>query len=143
MSDLVGKVALVVDDDPDQIEFVTAILDENQVTSISASNGREALEKLAGAKPDIIFLDLMMPEQSGMKFFNEIKASETHRDIPVVIVSGASSVTGVDMKSLIYDESFAERKQKVFGTDATPDAYIEKPVDPEVLIETMRKLLAG
>lgn len=142
MADLKGKIALVVDDESAHIEFVSAILDDNQMKTISASNGKEAMEKIKETKPDIILLDLLMPEQSGMKFFNELKKIEEYRDIPVVVVSGASKMTGVDLKSIIYDKKFAERKKKVFGTDASPDVYLEKPVDPAKLVEIIEKFLA-
>jgi CheY-like chemotaxis protein len=78
-----------------------------------------------------------------MKFFHKLKKEEEYKDIPVIIVSGASQVTGVDLKSIIYDKDFTERKEKVFGIDAAPDAFLEKPVEPESLIETIRKYLSS
>ena len=140
MSELAGKTALAVDDEDAQIEYVSAILDDHGMQAVTANNGIEAQEKLEQMTPDVITLDLMMPEQSGMKFFNLIKQSETLRDIPVIVISGASQVTGVDLKSIIYDDRFAERKLKVFGTEATPDAFLDKPVDPDELVATIRKL---
>ncbi|HMK74588.1 MAG TPA: hypothetical protein VK568_00255, partial [Thermodesulfobacteriota bacterium] len=83
----------------------------------------------------------MMPKQSGLGFFNELKKNERYKDIPVIVVSGASKMTGVDMKSYIYDQERSERKQKVVGTDAKPEAYVEKPVDPEKLIAAIQKFL--
>lgn len=141
MGDLKDKLALVVDDEPENIDYISAILNDNQMKTMSASNGKEALKKLKETKPDIILLDLLMPEQSGMQFFNELKKNEEHRNIPVIIVSGASKVTGVDMKAFIYDKEFSERKKKITGIDAKPDAYVEKPIDPEKLIETIEKFL--
>ncbi len=141
MGDLKDKLALVVDDEPENIAYISAILNDKQMKTISASNGKEALKKVKETKPDIILLDLLMPEQSGMQFFNELKKNEEHRNRPVIIVSGASKVTGVDMKGFIYDEEFSERKKKITGIDAKPDAYVEKPVDPEELIETIQKFL--
>ncbi len=132
---------LVVDDEPENIGYISAILNDNQIKTMSASNGKEALKKVKETKPDIILLDLLMPEQSGMQFFNELKKNEEHRNIPVIIVSGVSKVTGVDMKAFIYDKEFSERKKKITGIDAKPDAYVEKPVDPEKLIETIQKFL--
>jgi CheY-like chemotaxis protein len=141
MSELEGKIALVVDDEEAQVEFVSAILDDQKMKTISASNGKEAMKKINETKPDVILLDLMMPEESGMKFFNHLKQYENYKNIPVVVVSGASQVTGVDLKSIIYDEKFADRKKKVFGIDAAPNVYLEKPVDPVKLVEIIRELL--
>ena len=84
----------------------------------------------------------MMPGQSGLAFFNQFKRQEGFRQVPVIVVSGASKVTGVDMKSYLCDDSHAAAKKKVVGVDAKPDAYVEKPVDPQVLIETVKKVLA-
>jgi CheY-like chemotaxis protein len=141
MGDLKGKLALVVDDESETRDFLSAILDDSQMKIMTAGNGIEAMQKVREAKPDVITLDLMMPGQSGMKFFNELKSQDEYKSIPVVIVSGASKVTGVDMKAFIYDQEFAERKKKVLGIEAKPDAFIEKPVDPETLIEAIKKTL--
>src|SRR4030042_4503240 len=142
MSELEGKIALVVDDEPAQVAFVSARLDDHKMKTISASNGREAMERIEETRPDVILLDLMMPEESGMKFFNKLKKIEDYQNIPVIVVSGSSQVTGVDIKSLIYNEKFAERKRKIFGTESAPDAYLEKPVEPAQLVETLRGFLS-
>jgi CheY-like chemotaxis protein len=142
MSDLENKIALVVDDEPAQVEYVSAILDDQKMKTITASNGKEALQKITETKPDVILLDLLMPEESGMKFFNELKKNKDYKDIPVIVVSGASQKTGVDLKSMIYEEEFAERKKKVYGIDAKPDAYLEKPVDPAKLVEMIKGFLS-
>ena len=63
--------------------------------------------------PDLILLDLMMPKKSGIKFLNEIKLNEAFRDIPIIVESGASKVTGVDMKHYLENNPFKERKDKI------------------------------
>lgn len=141
MGNLNGKLALVVDDEPENIDYISAILDDHQMKTMSANTGKEALKKVKEKTPDIILLDLMMPEQSGMGFFNELKENEQYKNIPVIIVSGTSKVTGVDMKAFIYDKEFSERKKKITGIDAKPEAYVEKPVDPARLVETIQRLL--
>ena len=141
MGDLKDRLVLVVDDDPEVIDYISAILDDHQMKAMSASNGKEAMKRVRQSKPDIILLDLMMPKQSGLGFFNELKKNELYKDIPVIVVSVASKVTGVDMKSYIYDKEFSEQKRKLVGTDAKPEAYVEKPVDPEKLIAAIQKFL--
>jgi len=131
-----------VDDELAQREYVSAILDDHKMNTVRACNGIEAMDKLNDIKPDVILLDLMMPEESGMKFFNKVKQNEEFKDIPVIIISGSSQLTGVDLKSLIFDEKFAERKKKVFGIDAAPNAYLDKPVDPSQLVATIEKYLS-
>ncbi len=141
MGDLKDRLVLVVDDDPEVIDYISAILEDHQMKTMSATNGKEAIKTVQETRPDIILLDLMMPKQSGLGFFNELKKNEEYKDIPVIVVSGASKVTGVDMKSFIYDKEISERKQKVMGIDAKPEAYVEKPVDPEKLIAEIQKFL--
>jgi CheY-like chemotaxis protein len=141
MGDLKDRLVLVVDDDPEVIDYISAILDDHQMKTMSANNAKEAIKRVQETRPDIILLDLMMPKQSGLGFFNELKKNEEYKDIPVIVVSGASKVTGVDMKSFIYDKEISERKQKVMGIDAKPEAYVEKPVDPEKLIAEIQKFL--
>lgn len=142
MSKLENKTALIVDDELAQREYVSAILDDHNMNTVRACNGIEAMDKLSEIRPDVILLDLMMPEESGMKFFNKVKQSEEFKHIPVIIISGSSQLTGVDLKSLIFDEKFAERKKKIFGIDAAPNAYLDKPVEPAILVETIEKYLA-
>jgi len=142
MDEFKGKVALVVDDEQDNIDFISQILEDHGFQTFSAKNGKEALTKVVERKPDIVFLDLMMPEQSGMAFFNSFKRQEDFKRVPVIVVSGASKVTGVDMKAYIYDNARSEKKKKVVGIDAKPDAFVEKPVNPEALIETVKKVLS-
>jgi len=141
MGDLKDRLVLVVDDDPEVIDYISAILEDHQMKTMSATNGKEAMKRVQETRPDIILLDLMMSKQSGLGFFNELKKNEEYKDIPVIVVSGASKVTGVDMKSFIYNKEISERKQKVMGIDAKPEAYDEKPVDPEKLIAEIQKFL--
>jgi CheY-like chemotaxis protein len=63
----------VVDDDPEVIDYISAILDDHQMKTMSASNGKEAMKRVQETKPDIILLDLLMPKQTGLGFFNELK----------------------------------------------------------------------
>jgi CheY-like chemotaxis protein len=142
MGDLKGKIALVVDDESETRDFLSAVLDDNQMKIMTAGNGIEAMQKVREAKPDVILLDLMMPGQSGMKFINELKSKEEYKSVPVVIVSGATKVTGIDMKAYINDKELSGRKKEIMGIDAKPDAYVEKPVDPETLIETIKQILS-
>ena len=138
---LKDRLVLVVDDDPEVIDYISAILDDHQMKTMSANSGKEAMKRVQETRPDVILLDLLMPKQSGLGFFNDLKKNEAYKDIPVIVVSGASKVTGVDVKSFIYDKEISERKQKVMGIDAKPEAYIEKPVDPEKLIAEIQKFL--
>ena len=143
MADFTGKLALVVDDDPDAVVFMTTILEKNGFKTYSANNGKVAFERVKEQKPDIVFLDLMMPEESGMQFIHDVKKNENYKNIPIIIVSGASEETGVDMKELLFDEAVIEMKKEQLGIDTKPDGLVEKPVNPEELIATVTKVLSS
>lgn len=137
-----GKYVLVVDDDADSRGYLTAVLEDNGYESMTALDGEEALEKARESTPSIILLDLFMPGKSGMAFLNEIKQDESLKNVPIVVQSGASLMTGVDMKKYLEDPPYRDRKIKALGIDIdiTPEAYLEKPVDREMLVEILQKL---
>ena len=140
------KKILVVDDEPDAISFITSILEDNGFSDyISASNGVEGLELARKEKPDLILLDLMMPEKSGIIMFQELKKDPELGDVPVIIVSGASEVTGVDFKNFMFKQPVSDEEKVVGTTGKTkftkPNAFVEKPVDPDELIRMINENL--
>ena len=136
-----GKRILIIDDDPDILASVEAILKQEAYETDTAPNGERGLEKARESPPDLVVLDLFMPKKSGMKFLNDARNDEVLKSIPVIILSGASSVTGVDMKSYMADQELRQRKEKVFGSGMkiNPEAFLEKPCDPEELLEAVKK----
>lgn len=134
---------LVIDDDPDILTYISEVLHDNGYQSVTAADGVAGLAMARDSRPDLILLDLMMPRKSGIRFLNEARRDEALKEIPIIVVSGATRATGVDMKQFLQERPFKERKEKVLGpgADAAPDAYLDKPVDPSALIETVRKLL--
>ena len=139
------KKILVVDDEPDSISFLTSVLEENGYDHISASDGVEGLELAQKEKPDLILLDLIMPEKSGMMMFQELRKDPDLSNIPVVIVSGASEVTGVDFRNFIVRQSHRDEKRTVETTGVSrftgPNAFVEKPVKPDELIKKIEESL--
>jgi len=128
-----GKKILVVDDDPDVRLFSQAVLEENGYIPVMAKNGEEGEELIRQETPDLIVLDVLMPRESGVRLYRNIKTSKSFKDIPIVILSG------------IAEKSFL-RSQKAlteFGGDPVPEpeAYLEKPVDGEELADTIKKIL--
>lgn len=128
------KNILVVDDDIDVITFVSTVLEKIGYKVIGAKDGEEALSKIKSNKPDLIILDILMPKQSGIKMYRELKTHESLKDIPVVILSAISKRT-----FLRSQEALTE-----FGGEAVPEpeVYIEKPVEPEDLAQTVREVLS-
>ncbi|MDY6990353.1 MAG: response regulator [Thermodesulfobacteriota bacterium] len=140
-----AKKILIVDDEPDIITFLGAILEENGYASVSAKDGVEGLEVLYRENPDLVLLDLMMPKKSGISMFQELRKDPKMSQTPVVVVTGVSEVTGVDFRNFMYKQPLKDEKKFVESTGLTkytiPDGYVEKPIDPDELIRVIKKAL--
>ena len=128
-----GKKVLCVDDDPDIRLFVTTVLEENGYTPLAATNGEEGLEIIKKERPDLVTLDVLMPRQSGIKMYRELRTDDSLKNIPVIILSGIARRT-----FLRSQEALTE-----FGSENVPEpeAYMEKPVEPEELAEMIKKVI--
>jgi twitching motility two-component system response regulator PilH len=127
------KKVLVVDDDVDIRKVVSKLVEKSGYITIEANNGVEGMGKVRKDKPDLIILDILMPKESGIRMYRELKSEEALKDIPVIVLSA------------IPKKSFF-RSQKVLDEFAgqsvpEPEAYIEKPEEPEELIALMKKIL--
>ena len=128
------KLILVVEDEPDETSYLTTVLEDNGYTTTSASNGNQAMERIKQSKPDLITLDMSMPEKSGVKFYREIKEDPLTSDIPVLVITG---VTGFGGKSEDFEKFLSSRKQI-----PPPQGFIAKPIDRDKLIASIAGLLA-
>ena len=128
-----SKKVLTVDDDSDISIFVKTVLEENGYTPLVASNGEAGLAMARDESPDLIILDVLMPKQSGIRMYRELKTDESLKNIPVIILSGIAKRT-----FLRSQEALTE-----FGDQPIPepDVYIEKPVEPLELAETIKGLI--
>ena len=124
-----GKKILVIDDDADIVTFLTTLLEDNGYRVLSASDGLKGLEAARAARPDLISLDIAMPEKSGVRFYRELKADPDLSGIPVIMVTGVAD----DFKQFI-----SGRKQV-----PPPEGYIGKPIDEAKYLATIRSLLDG
>ncbi|MBW2560112.1 MAG: response regulator [Deltaproteobacteria bacterium] len=128
-----SRRVLTVDDDPDITIFVKTVLEENGYTPLVARNGEAGLSIARDESPDLIILDVLMPKQSGIRMYRELKSDESLKDIPVIILSGIAKRTFLRSQEALTefgDESIPE-----------PDVYIEKPVEPVELAETLKGLI--
>ncbi|MBN2041790.1 MAG: response regulator [Spirochaetes bacterium] len=128
-----NKKILIVDDDPDIITYTTTVLEENDYKPVIAKNGEEGMNLIKSENPDLIILDVLMPKQSGIKIYRELKTADSYKNIPVIIQSGIAKRT-----FLRSQEALTE-----FGGENVPepDAYLEKPVEPDELIDSIKKLI--
>ncbi len=128
-----GKKVLIVDDDPDVRLFNVTVVEENGYTPVEAANGEEGLEKVKKEKPDLVLLDVLMPKQSGIRLYRELKTNKALKDIPVVILSGIAKRTFLRSQKALTE----------FGGEEVPEpeVYLEKPVEPEELAQTIKGIL--
>ena len=122
-----SKKILVVDDEPDVVTYLTTLLEDAGYSTISAADGAEGLEKVRGESPDLITLDITMPEKSGVRMYTEIKRDDALKSIPVIVVTGIQGEI----------EKFLSTRRQV----PPPDDFVAKPVDREVLVEKVKKLI--
>ena len=122
---------LIVDDEPEQIEFASTLLEENGYIPISATNGAEGMKMVQTEKPDLILLDILMPEKSGIGMYHDLKHDEETKNIPVIIVTGVAR--GGDFDDLMM------RQDKALPP---PDGYIEKPMNPDDVLKLVSDLLS-
>ncbi|MDQ1266545.1 MAG: hypothetical protein QG635_1697 [Bacteroidota bacterium] len=122
-----SKTILIIDDEPDTLTFFSTLLEDNGYSTITAGNGEEGLAKLKETKPDLITLDITMPEMSGTKYYRTLRSNEDWKSIPIIIITGISD----DFKKFI-----STRKQV-----PPPDGYISKPVDENELLALVKKLI--
>jgi CheY-like chemotaxis protein len=136
---------LVVDDEPESIDFIVSILEDNGYDYITAVDGEEGLRQAGIEKPDLILLDLIMPEKSGILMFQELKKDPETRDIPVIVVSGASRITGVDFGDFKVKQELQEGERAAGEGVKTkfvgPDGFLEKPISPVKLLKMIRGTL--
>jgi len=115
---------LVVDDVEENVEIVRVRLEAQGYRIEAASNGREAIEKTFQLAPDLILLDIMMPEMDGIEVTRRIKSHERLRAIPIILLTAKSGTQDV-----------------VAGLDAGGDDYLTKPFEPTTLVARVRSLL--
>lgn len=116
---------LAVDDDPVILRLLQVNLEMEGYEVHLAGDGAAAVDQAKALKPDIILLDVMMPEKDGWQACEEIKADPELKDTPVIFLSARAQDTDVDR-----------------GTDLGAEAYITKPFDPIDLLDLVADLLA-
>jgi CheY-like chemotaxis protein len=127
-----AKTVLVVDDEPDIVFFLKAVLEDHGFRVMTALNGQEASDRMRRHPPDLISLDLIMPGKSGIRFFHELRKNKEWSKIPVLFVSGHVRET-IDGSNLV--DMLKER------TLSGPATYLEKPVNAQTYIRTINSIL--
>lgn len=119
-----GYKILLVDDEPSIVFVLSERLKFNGYDVITAENGEDGLNKAKSEKPDLILLDVMMPNMNGYQVCRLLKFDNEYKHIPIIMLTARSQD--------------ADRKT---AQDTGANAYLTKPVDSKELIETIQKFL--
>ena len=121
------KRILIVDDEQDIRTYLSTLLEDQGYATVLAKDGVEGMQQVQNAPPDLVTLDISMPEKSGIKFFREMKSSEQWKKIPIIIVTGVSE----DIKK------FISSRQQI----PAPEGFVPKPINQAEILGLVRKLL--
>ena len=127
MNDTDTKQILCIEDEPEMIDLIRLILGRRGFEVVGAAGGKEGLEKVREQPPELVLLDLMMPDMDGWEVYQQMKADEKTKDIPVIVVTAK-----------------AQSIDKVLGLHiAKVDDYIAKPFSPQDLLNSVEKVLSA
>jgi len=119
-----GKKILIIDDESDTRIYLDTLLTENGYQTVQAPDGEEALRIVRDLAPDLITLDIIMPNQTGVKFYRELCKDKKLCKTPVIIVSGVTR----------YKELFA----RDHATLPKPFAFVEKPIEKDQFLNILK-----
>jgi CheY-like chemotaxis protein len=122
------KKILIVDDEEDIRTYLSTLLGDQGYETLLAKDGEEALKQVEAVGPDLITLDISMPEKSGIKFYREMKANDRWKQIPIIIVTGVSE----DFKK------FISTRHQV----PPPEGYLSKPINPQEILGLIKNFTA-
>jgi DNA-binding response OmpR family regulator len=121
------KTVVCIEDEPEMIDLVKLILGRKGFELVGAVGGREGLETVRKLKPDLVLLDLMMPDMDGWEVYQQMKADDELKTIPVIVVTAK-----------------AQSIDKVLGLHiAKVDDYVTKPFGPQELLQSVNKVLGA
>ena len=126
------KRVLIIDDEPDVVAYLQTVLEANDYEVRHIGDALQGLDNVREFKPDLICLDIMMPRETGLSFYQRLRRHKKFERIPVMIISGASPDGEFDVKSFVTDENISP-----------PDYYMEKPIDVDNFIDQVEKLIAS
>lgn len=121
------KKILIVDDEPDVLEWFSTLFEDNGYSTLTARDGFDGFEKAESELPDLITLDITMDKESGVKMYRKLHDSDKVNKIPVIMI------TGIDPQF----KKFIEKRKQV----DPPAAYFEKPVDKDELLSKIKELI--
>ena len=125
MAEIMKKRILCIEDDQEMVDLIRLILTRKGFDVLGALGGVSGLEEIRNERPDLILLDLMMPEMDGWEVYQQIKSDKSIQNIPVIVVTAK-----------------AQSIDRVLGLHiAKVDDYISKPFSPKELLDSIESVL--
>jgi CheY-like chemotaxis protein len=128
------RTVLVVDDEPHVVAYLEMLLKDQGYATVSAGDGRDGMEKARRHAPDLVCLDITMPEESGIRMYRNLREDPELARIPVVVVT---AVTGLGGDPEPFRAFLSSRKHL-----PPPDGFFPKPIEREKFLERVDELLA-
>ncbi|MEW6743567.1 MAG: response regulator [Planctomycetota bacterium] len=130
------KKVLVVDDEQDVLTYLSTLLGDAGYAVEVAKDGQQAIELALRDPPDLVSLDITMPEKTGVKFYREIRDNPATSKIPIVIVTGITNPWASPSGRGGFKDFISSRRQV-----PPPDGYFEKPIVPAEYLQKIAELI--
>ena len=123
------KTVLIVDDEQDTVTYFQSLLEDNGYDVVVAMDGEEGLARVREAVPDLVTLDVTMPNMSGTRFYRTMREDENLKRVPILIVTGISRD---------YEKFISTRRQV-----PPPEGYLSKPIEQDEFLAMVRTLIGA
>ena len=122
---------LMIDDDEDMVSSVRTVMEGAGWEVADAPNGDEGVRRARELAPDLIILDILMPRKDGLTTYEELRADETLRGIPVIVLTSVSDKLGFSFSASDMAAHYGHQ----------PEAFLQKPFEPQSLLAAVRKVV--
>jgi twitching motility two-component system response regulator PilH len=121
-----AKKILIIDDEKDMRTYLSALFKKAGYETETAENGEAGLKAAQASPPDLISLDILMPKQSGVRTYRELRSGASTKGVPIIILTGLTQ----------QEDFFSE-----LGSLPQPDAIVEKPIDRDDFLDKVKKVI--
>lgn len=121
-----AKRILIIDDEKDMRTYLSALFKKAGYETETAENGEAGLKSAKTSPPDLITLDILMPKQSGVRTYRELRTAAETKNVPIIILTGLTQ----------QEDFFSE-----LGSLPQPDAIVEKPIDRDDFLDKAKKVI--
>jgi CheY-like chemotaxis protein len=117
---------MIVDDEPDIVTYLSTWLEDQGYETCSAADGSQGMQAIISERPDLVLLDLKMPNKTGLQLYRDLRQHETFKHLPVIVITGMTEFQ-------IYSSECEPLSE--------PEAYIDKPIDLQALRAAIKQVI--